>query len=51
VTLGAEGPDHAKVFEVEVRIKDQAYGSGKGPSKHIAAQEAARAALDAIGLG
>jgi ribonuclease-3 len=50
VTVGATGPDHAKVFEVEVRIKDQAYGTGTGPSKQIAAQEAAHAALETVGL-
>ena len=50
VTVGSTGPDHAKVFEVEARIKDQPYGKGIGPSKQIAAQEAAHAALETIGL-
>jgi ribonuclease-3 len=50
VTVGSSGPDHAKVFEVEVRIKDQAYGKGTGPSKQLAAQEAAHAALETVGL-
>ena len=50
VTVSADGPDHAKVFEVEVRLKDQAYGKGSGPSKQIAAQAAAQTALETIGL-
>ncbi len=48
VTVGASGPDHAKVFEVEVRIKDQTYGRGAGPSKQIAAQVAAQTALESL---
>ncbi len=48
VTVGASGPDHAKVFEVEVRIKDQTYGRGSGPSKQIAAQVAAQTALESL---
>ena len=46
VTVDSSGPDHAKVFEVEVRIKDQTYGRGSGPSKQIAAQVAAQTALE-----
>jgi ribonuclease-3 len=38
VTIASSGPDHAKIFEIEVRIKDQTYGRGRGPSKQIAAQ-------------
>lgn len=49
VTVSSSGPDHAKTFEVEVRIKDQAYGRGSGPSKQIAAQVAAQAALESLG--
>ncbi len=48
VTVSASGPDHAKVFEVEVRIKDQVYGRGAGPSKQIAAQVAAQTALESL---
>jgi ribonuclease-3 len=48
VTVGATGPDHAKVFEVEVRIKDETYGRGAGPSKQIAAQVAAQTALETL---
>ena len=42
---GAEGPEHAKEFRVEVAIGDRLIGSGIGGSKRAAAQEAARAAL------
>jgi len=50
MTTSASGPDHAKVFEVEVRINDQPYGKGSGPSKQVAEQTAAQAALEALGL-
>lgn len=42
---GADGPDHAKEFHVEVIIGETIIGTGKGTSKRSAAQEAARAAL------
>ncbi len=42
---GAEGPEHAKEFRVEVAIGEALIGSGIGGSKRAAAQEAARAAL------
>lgn len=45
---GAEGPEHAKEFRVEVAIGDALIGSGIGGSKRAAAQEAARAALKQI---
>ncbi len=48
VTVGSSGPDHAKIFEVEIRIKDQAYGRGKGPSKQVAEQVAAEIALETL---
>jgi ribonuclease-3 len=50
VVVNSSGPDHAKVFEMEVRLKDQAYGRGKGPSKQIAEQVAAQIALEALGI-
>jgi ribonuclease-3 len=50
ITLGSTGPDHAKVFEVEVRIQGKTYGRGQGSSKHVAARIAAQAALEALGL-
>ncbi len=50
LTVGSSGPDHAKMFEVEVRIKDETYGRGSGPSKQIAEQIAAQTALERIGI-
>ena len=39
------GPDHAREFTVEVLVKDIVIGRGKGKSKQIAENEAARDAL------
>lgn len=50
VLLGSHGPQHEKFFEIEVRIKDAPLGKGSGRSKKEAEQEAARAALDALGV-
>jgi ribonuclease-3 len=44
-TIAAEGPDHAKVFRVQVSIGDTVFGEGEGPSKQLAAQSAAIDAL------
>jgi ribonuclease III len=44
-TAGAEGPDHAKVFTVQVAVGDIICGEGQGPSKQAAAQRAAADAL------
>lgn len=44
--LAEEGPDHDKTFTVGVFIGGKLKGSGKGPSKQIGQQKAARAALD-----
>jgi len=49
-TTGAIGPDHAKIFEVEVVVNENVYGRGQGHSKQSAAKAAARAALQALGL-
>ncbi len=40
------GPDHDKIFTLGVYVADKLMGVGKGPSKQIAQQEAAQAALD-----
>jgi ribonuclease-3 len=50
LTIRSSGPDHAKVFEVEVRIQGQVYGTGQGSSKHVAARIAAQSALESLGL-
>jgi ribonuclease III len=43
------GPDHEKVFSVEVRITGQTMGAGQGRSKKEAQQMAARDALQRLG--
>lgn len=48
ITKSVSGPDHAKVFEVEVIIDGKMLGTGTGRSKQIAAKNAARYALDTI---
>ena len=45
---GADGPDHAREFRVEVTIGDSIIGTGIGASKRSAAQQAARAALQQL---
>jgi ribonuclease-3 len=46
--INTTGPDHAKEFEVEVRVDNNVHGTGKGKSKQEAEQNAAQAALDAL---
>jgi len=50
ITISASGPDHAKIFNVEVQVNGTAYGRGEGSSKQSAAQRAAQAALEALDL-
>ena len=45
-TVAAEGPDHAKVFTVEVLLGDSPAAQGSGSNKQQAQQEAARKALE-----
>jgi len=45
VTVAESGPDHAKIFTVQVKIGGTVYGKGYGPSKQHAAQAAAQEAL------
>ncbi len=49
VTRGATGPDHSKLFEVEVMVNGKVYGKGKGNSKQAAAKAAAMDALRQLG--
>ena len=44
------GPDHQKTFEVTVEIEQQYRGSGKGHSKKVAEQQAAKQALERLQL-
>lgn len=46
-----EGPDHAKIFCVQVKADDKIKAIGIGPSKKIAQQEAARDAVEKIERG
>jgi ribonuclease-3 len=48
VMLGSHGPQHEKLFEIEVRVKGAPLGRGFGRIKKEAEQEAARFALDAL---
>lgn len=48
VVISETGPEHSKQFTVEVKIKDQVYGMGKGMTKKDAEQQAAREALKKI---
>ena len=48
VLAGKAGPDHDKVFTVDVLLNDQRVGSGTGSSKKRAEQAAAQSALEAL---
>ena len=50
VLVGETGPDHDKRFEVEVHLNSNVIGRGIGKSKKRAEQEAAREALELMGL-
>lgn len=49
-TVTANGPDHAKIFEVEVIFNGEIQGRGLGHSKQAAAKSAAREALTNLGI-
>jgi len=49
-TVASIGPDHARIFTVEVQVNGKVYGRGEGTSKHSAAQTAAHAALEELGI-
>ncbi|MBS0166614.1 MAG: ribonuclease III [Nitrospira sp.] len=46
LVVGETGPDHQKLFEVEVQVNHRVVGIGRGNSKKEAEQEAARRALE-----
>jgi len=50
ITVHTSGPDHAKMFTIEVQVNGKAYGQGEGSSKQAAAQMAAHAALESLDL-
>jgi len=49
-TVAATGPDHAKIFDVEVMINGSVHGRGTGNSKQAAAKAAAREAIKVLGI-
>jgi ribonuclease-3 len=49
-TTGQSGPDHDRVFTVEVTVNGEIYGAGEGRSKKAAEQAAAVDALCRVGM-
>jgi ribonuclease-3 len=49
-TLKVEGPEHARLFTVEVCMDGEVVGIGQGKTKRQAEREAARRALDKLGV-
>lgn len=45
-TIGETGPDHSKIFEVEVMVNNVSMGTGTGKNKQEAEQMAAKNALE-----
>jgi ribonuclease III len=48
LTVSAEGPDHSKVFTVEVQLSNGLRSRAAGSSRKIASQSAARLLLDEL---
>lgn len=48
VTVTISGPDHQRMFEIEVQINGKVYGQGRGHNKQIAERAAAKSALETI---
>lgn len=51
MVIGEEGPEHERIFTVQVAVGETVLGSGKGRNKKSAEQEAARIALERINPG
>jgi ribonuclease-3 len=49
--VATEGEDHARAFEVVVSLHERPLGRGRGTSKKLAEEAAARAALDTLKAG
>lgn len=47
-TVRVTGPDHRREFTVEVLVGEEPFGLGSGSSKQMAAQNAARVALESL---
>lgn len=50
IIVEESGPDHAKKFVSEVRVQGKFYGRGRGHKKQEAEKQAARSALEALGI-
>ena len=50
ITLGTDGPPHDRTFECAALVDGKQVGTGTGRTKKDAEQEAARMALDRLGL-
>lgn len=50
VLVDSTGPDHAKIFSVEVHLNSNVIGRGIGKSKKLAEQQAAKEALELMGI-
>lgn len=50
VLVDSSGPDHAKVFTIEVHLNSNVIGKGTGRSKKLAEQQAAKEALELMGI-
>ncbi len=50
VLVAESGPDHDKRFEVEVNLNSNVIGCGVGKSKKLAEQQAAKQALELMGI-
>jgi ribonuclease III len=48
--VSTSGPDHERIYEIEVSINGTSYGTGTGTSKQSASKNAAQNALIALGL-
>lgn len=49
ILSGSEGPDHNKIFIVDVKLNSNTIGRGRGKSKKQAEQNAAKEALELMG--
>jgi ribonuclease-3 len=49
--LSTDGADHSREYEVAVLLLERRIGHGRGSSKKLAEEDAARAALKALDAG
>lgn len=50
ITVSVSGPDHQRIYEVNVMVNDKIFGMGKGRSKQAATKQAAQHALEQLDL-